>query len=129
MDHVHQVQGTALTGIRVPFVCNDRFTFDGGDFYSYPYRCGVVEDPNSRELDLGQLQDKSIDELAPFLQAWLFFGVLHMLFNGLIKSDLEWVDFVEKTEDGEVFVTTKMLPMSVSLTPSSESSCVSSLYC
>jgi hypothetical protein len=127
MDQAHQIHGSAIAVVRVPYVCNDRFTFDGGDFYSYPYRCGVAENPDARSLGALNLQDKSIDDLAPFLQAWLFFGTLHTLFNGLINSNLQWVDFVEKTEDGKVFVTTKMLPMFVSVTPSIESSCVDGL--
>ena len=127
MDQAHQVHGSAIAGVRVPYVCNDRFTFDGGDFYSYPYRCGVAENPDARSLGALNLQDKSIDDLAPFLQAWLFFGTLHTLLNGLINSNLQWNDFVTLAGDDKVFISTKMLPMFVSVTLSINSSCVDSL--
>ena len=113
MDHLHQVHGSTISGVRVPFVCNDRFKFDGGDFYTYAFRCGMVKDPETSSLQALNLRGQSIDELAPFLQACLFFGTLHTLFKGLVKTDYDWTDFVEKSEGGEVLVTTEKLPMFV----------------
>ena len=50
--------------------------YDGKPFLSYPYRCRITE--------LSILRPKStetIAKLAPFLQAWIFFGLLHLVFN------------------------------------------------
>lgn len=122
MDHIEPPYGTEHR-LRIPFVCNRRFTFDGGDFLTYPVRCGILP---PEKLSSGSIlqgvrtedlfpEGRSIDELAPFLQAWLFFGTLHHVFKTLINSDFQWTHFVEKDADGQMFITTKYLPWYVAI--------------
>ncbi|KAK4941940.1 hypothetical protein LTR10_018270 [Elasticomyces elasticus] len=111
MDRLHWIQGSAIPGVSIPYVCNDRFTFDNGLFWDYPFRCGMTKDPDDISVSSLNLHDKAIDEVAPFLQAWLYFGILHEIFTKLLKTDYEWTDFVRTMETGEVVITTEMLPM------------------
>ena len=112
MDHIHPIQNSNMITMRVPLVINSRFEPCDGKFINYPFRTGMVDEPDSASVDAMNLLARSIDELAPFLQAWLFFGLLHGIFKTLIKTDYEWSDFVEEgREDGEFFVTTQQLPL------------------
>lgn len=111
MDHIYTVHKSNVPTIRVPLVINDRFQPDDGDFYLYPFRVGMVEDPEKISIDNMKLASTPIDELAPFLQAWLFFGLLHGVFKNLIKSDYEPSEFTDTAEDGTLIITTERLPL------------------
>ena len=50
--------------------------YDGGYFLGFPHRCRVTE------LSIHRPKSAYVAaRLAPFLQAWLFFGLLHLVFN------------------------------------------------
>ncbi|KAK5996130.1 hypothetical protein PT974_04558 [Cladobotryum mycophilum] len=71
MDHLSlPIDDFAQSPFEIPFLCNDRFCYDGNGFLTYPARIG---------LDLDQIIEQGLvdpDTLAPALQAWLWFGLL-----------------------------------------------------
>lgn len=68
MDHVPVPRG-GLEPIKVPFLAARQF--DSGDFESFPSRAGFppVEDQEA-------WQEMTADEVASFVQTWLYFGVI-----------------------------------------------------
>jgi len=113
MDHL------PLDGREAPIVVSyllpDDFSYDGGDFNGYPERNGWDFDMwrnNDRtrkhiniETWLGKINRRS-EELAPFLQAWLFFGLIACCLNTQINVN----DFTRVSEDGQrKFITTAKL--------------------
>jgi hypothetical protein len=58
--------------IEIPYLCNNGYMYDDLGFLTYPDRAGIdIHKLRDNNLDLQELQD-----LAPFLQAWLWFGLL-----------------------------------------------------
>jgi hypothetical protein len=74
----------------------------------------MTDEPKEISISNMKWQNKSINDHAPVLQAWLYFGVLHDIFKDLLKTDYKWTDFVDKTESGDMFISNKLLLMSVS---------------
>ncbi|KAF2103073.1 hypothetical protein NA57DRAFT_72058 [Rhizodiscina lignyota] len=100
--------------ITVPYLLPDDFSWDSGDFETYPERNGwdfTLWRSRSLEAEIWfsewlKSSEKTIDELAAFLQAWLFFGYLNMSFQG--KVHLE--DFVRTAESSaSKWITTSNL--------------------
>ncbi len=90
-----------FTGAPAPIVlscvCSDEW--DGGEFLSYPHRqswdaSAWAWSENGTRLDAG---NRSFDELAAFLQAWLFFGLLETVLG--IK--VLWSDFTRQSNEGQ----------------------------
>jgi len=90
---------------RVPYLC--RQDYDGGPFLSYPERLGItpklcVEGAEGKARGLflpghkAHLQSLSKHELEPFLQTWLFFGLIHEFFGS--HYDPEEYTFVVETD-------------------------------
>jgi hypothetical protein len=100
MDHL--INFGAFERIRVPYLCAEMY--DGGDFNTYPQRHGWTLD----SLWNGDLGDKSVQDAAAFLQAWMYFGLLFQVFEptGLTFDPY---DFIESDESGEREVTTRKL--------------------
>src|SRR5438046_415828 len=73
MDHLPlPIDDLAHLPVEVPFLCNERFTYDDLGFLTYPRRAGVdIEQLRGEKLDLLALHNA-----APFLQTWLWFGLL-----------------------------------------------------
>lgn len=101
MDHLPH--GAGSEPIRVPYICRDMY--DGGDFGTFPQRCGWTVD----ELQLKRLKKLPKDEAAAFLQSWLYFGFLSHVFKPL-HLDFDPFDFVREDETGRRLVTTRRLP-------------------
>jgi hypothetical protein len=81
--------------------------YDGGDFIGYPSRKGwTILDLMKRDT-----QNHAPGELAAFLQAWAYFGLLCTIFQPTDPS-FNTFDFVERDEQGSK-VTTKDLPKHV----------------
>lgn len=113
MDHLPlPVDKLAHPTLAVPYVCNDRFSYDDKGFLTYPYRCGV---------DIWQLcEDDQVgsDRWAPFLQAWLWFGLLGETIGIGSRTHVpqritSFASFVETSHDGTRFVVTKDLQKSI----------------
>ena len=115
MDHLPlPVDKLAHSVLIVPYICNERFSYDDNGFLSYPRRCGV---------DIWQLcqDDRSdLDEWAPFLQAWLWFGLLGETISIGSRTHVpqriaNYLSFVESDQDATRFVVTKHLQKFIEL--------------
>ncbi|KAL8862528.1 MAG: hypothetical protein Q9178_001026 [Gyalolechia marmorata] len=71
MDHLPlPVDNLAHAPISVPYLCNERFSYDDRGFLTYPSRCTI---------DIWTLCERdeiSSEKWVPFLQAWLWVGLL-----------------------------------------------------
>ena len=119
MDHLSlPVDELAHAPLEVPYVCNEIFTYDFRGFHTYPSRVGVDV---SRFYSIpGREVNTDWNEWAPFLQAWLWFGLLAESF-GLESDSVSRTDasdhqrfatfapFLKTKSDGSQVVTTKDL--------------------
>ncbi|KAL8954499.1 MAG: hypothetical protein Q9193_007219, partial [Seirophora villosa] len=90
----------------IPYLC--RFEYDKGSFLGYPHRLGLPKfEVDERTLtavpDLSDDQrhiliGMSPAELEPFLQNWLFFGLLHEVLQDMYRHE----DFVTVSIDNGV---------------------------
>lgn len=98
----------------IPYLC--RYEYDNGPFLDYPHRLGLphleVDDalpiPSLSLSHKGFLEEMSPAELKPFLQNWLFFGLLHEVLEDIYRHE----DFVVRSMDNGVeksIVTTAKL--------------------
>jgi hypothetical protein len=74
MDHLGLPlpDGLNILFSEVPYVCNDTFTYDDLGMLTYPERVGVDAD----RLRKGGYSNEELLALGPFLQSWLWFGLL-----------------------------------------------------
>jgi hypothetical protein len=109
MDHLPlPVDKLAHPMLKIPYVCNERFSYDDNGFLTYPDRCGV---------DIWQLCEHDqidSDDWAPFLQAWLWFGLLGETIGIGSRTHIPQritssASFIEPDEDGKRFLVTKDL--------------------
>lgn len=99
MEHLPLLSGM-VAPIVIPFVCKEEY--DGGDFSSYPTRQnwkihlwpGTFKYYGKRDLD----------EIPPFLQTWLFFGIL-----GIVTGQRVLVQDFIRDEGGKQYITTAAL--------------------
>ena len=106
MEHLPKRTGQAKSVFpTITYLCQDRY--DEGPFLHYPHRLGLI----NLEVDetfrlspalglVGQhlLAAMPSAELEPFLQNWLFFGLLHEVLGELYRHE----DFVTTFLDGEI---------------------------
>ncbi len=92
MDHLSKPENP-FKPLAIPFLGAPHY--DGGDFAGYPERMGF----NIEIMPLGLVRDKSLDDVAAFLQMWLYFGTLKEVL-GICEISFEIKDFVcpEKKE-------------------------------
>lgn len=104
MEHLPTRTGNPRSAFPpIPYLCEDRY--DGGSFLEYPRRLGLpnFEDVGSRvnpHLSTTHMQFLAAmppAELQPFLQKWLFFGLLHELLGDLYRYE----DFVTGSPNDE----------------------------
>ena len=116
MEHLSQWDGqTESIFPAIPYLCQDRY--DGGPFLDYPHRLGLPRLENDGTFRLNPtlplasqrfLTGLRSDELEPFLQNGLFFGLLKELLGDLYRHE----DFVTTFSEGEnekTIVTTAVL--------------------
>ena len=96
MDHLPHLNPS--NAIEVP--CIVEKVYDGQDFYTYPARNGW----SMQDLLKGNLESRTPEETAAFLQSWLFFGILVEVIPIPVKMD----DFIQKGLERS-FITTKHL--------------------
>ena len=113
MEHLNTIQKFSIQAPRIPFFGNDECKYDNDGFFDYPYRCGVRKDKSKPGLFGMETKGMGVDDMAPFLQAWLFFGTLHELFSNIARTDFDANDFISHEEHGCSYITTERLPMSV----------------
>ncbi|KAI5837087.1 hypothetical protein DFP73DRAFT_569377 [Morchella snyderi] len=101
MDHIPAVQTPVRPTLLVPYLSQDLPIFDGGSFHTYPERCGI---------DIKSLDTYNLNEVAPFLQEWLFFGLMTYFFEGSGVT-FQREDFILKDHAvGQLRISTKLLP-------------------
>ena len=88
----------------IPYLCQDKY--DGGPFLDYPHRSGLPDlkiegtlrmNPSLSIAKSNFLAAVPRAELEPFLQNWLFFGLLNEVLGDLYRHE----DFVTTSLDGE----------------------------
>lgn len=73
MDHIPLwSDDLAHSPVEVLYVCNDQYRYDDQGFLTYPHRVGV----DTVVLAEDGLSTVRLKDSAPFLQAWLWFGLL-----------------------------------------------------
>jgi hypothetical protein len=114
MDHFPTIANPVYPQVKVPVLGprNKRYVYDHQGFYGYPERAG---------FDLSALrmrkipEDKSPDDVASFLQAWLFFGLFEEFFqfSWVIQPENSTTTLqdvlIKADENGEDFICTKLL--------------------
>ncbi|KAH8894301.1 hypothetical protein GQ53DRAFT_821386 [Thozetella sp. PMI_491] len=101
MDHLPYGPGGSLT-IPIPYICGSDFNFNGA----------WLDYPKDQGFDLEMVQHRMWGKLppsrwAPFLQRWLFFGLLRAVLPTQIELRVE--DFVRIEADGKKYITTSKL--------------------
>jgi hypothetical protein len=99
MEHLPPVS-SPHEPVLVPYVADEEY--DGLDFADYPTRKGFDID----SLLKGDFKNKSSDEIAAFLQTWLYFGFIHEIFR--VKLDPYLISKVDA--QGKKWITTEKLP-------------------
>ena len=107
MEHLLFANGVA--SIIFPFLaCED---WDGGDFLSYPQRQGwdtSIWEWSEDEVRL-DTHGRKLDDLATFLQSWLFFGLLVTVLGRKIPCEEFTRLMNDDEEDPRRFITTSKL--------------------
>jgi hypothetical protein len=98
MEHLPPVDNP-YEPVFVPFIADQ---YDGLDFIGYPVRRGLDLD----RLTKGDFQNLSSDQVASFLQTWLYFGLLH----GILGINFPAENFIRVDESGKKWLTTEKLP-------------------
>lgn len=108
MDFLLLPNAPTGTPPRVRYVADT--SYDGGEFNTYPARVGWAQAlPNAGRVPFLSVERRipsSDADLEPFLQNWLFFGLLHHMLDpfGLFNAD----EYLLR-EDTETFITSKLL--------------------
>lgn len=93
----------------VPYVADHANSTHGQlRFSDYPVRAGHTVE-NLLSADVGGKQTP-FDDLAPFLQSWLFFGILEELFGSVLGIEVATADFIHEKEDGSRILSLDRLP-------------------
>ena len=74
MDHLAtpMVDNSVPEHADIPYLCNEQFTYDDLGWLTYPERAGV----DVHHLCNGGDENGELLAFAPFLQSWLWFGLL-----------------------------------------------------
>ncbi|RDW85415.1 hypothetical protein BP5796_03740 [Coleophoma crateriformis] len=103
MEHLPKF-GNRATIFSIPYVCDHNYTYDKSGFDSYPGKAGLCYE---QLLTRTWTSQPSLQDGAPFLQAWLYFGLLHELFQSL-GIDLDLETFVAERDEGR-WISTALL--------------------
>lgn len=109
MDHLQKVHDPIRAPVDVPFVCAS-FTFNPEpltfeDFENIPHKYGYITHDSVHGIS-GQ---QTLNQKTPFLQSWLFFGLLVQIL-GPIGVTVSRNEFIRLQDDGKLFITTEALP-------------------
>ena len=104
MDHLPSVQSPVRQPLKVPYICNSDYTYDGAGFAGYPERCGF----DIESIADSDFKGKDFTTVAPFLQAWLFFGMLSDVFlvSGIRIKEQE---FLANDTESKFYISTLTL--------------------
>ena len=95
--------------IRVPFIAE---SYDHGEFLTFPARCGwnisTWKDVSATATRFDQ-NDRSLEEVASFLQTWLYVGLL----VSALGKDLPLDDFIDRNESTQPVISTRLLGLHI----------------
>jgi len=104
MDHLPSIRSPVRPPLQVPYLTEQQPKCGYGGFDDFPARCGV----KTSELQHGNLGGIAIDAILPFLQEWLFFGLLQEIF-GHAGVVFRRGDFIRSSPSGQLVLTTEPL--------------------
>ena len=107
MDHLPVPADATLPRPRVPLVCEG---YDGGKYLEYPNRTSWTHAASGQRTPFWyreSLNPSNTGALEAFLQAWIFFGLLHHVLGP--EHLFVHSEFIEAAEDGSKFVHTRNL--------------------
>ncbi|KAI4116709.1 MAG: hypothetical protein LQ345_002913 [Seirophora villosa] len=99
----------------IPYLC--RYEYDEGSFLEYPHRSGlpkfeVEERPFSLALLSSNSQRVLVEmppaELEPFLQNWLFFGLLHEVLQDIYRHEDFVIISIDNGVEKSIITTAKL---------------------
>src|SRR5271168_292230 len=99
----HLPHGRHKLNIKVPYICTEPYDHDG-DWKDYPDKKGI----SLENIRFHMFWKYPSDSISPFLQSWLFFGLLRAILqcdNKTVNEDFKYVDAT-----GQVLITTRALP-------------------
>ena len=114
MDHIPLPHRSTHDHLEIPYLCTE--DYDNGPFLTYPERKGwnrqgfqgKPRGPDNRfsiENSSGGTRFASAEEVASFVQAWLFFGLLKAVLGPRVQSK----DFITYNGSGKAILTTKCI--------------------
>jgi len=113
MDHLPSVERPSYLIPQVLYLCRDDFDdfniedfIITEDFIKYPEKLGFVMEPSD-------LIQRNLHELNPFLQEWLYFGLLAKVWS-LQKIRVNKSDFIRRNAKGELVITSQRLKWYIS---------------
>lgn len=104
MDHIQPPQGCIDTLPQVPYLCREGFEeiFARGGFFDYP----ALRNVSLEKLDYAHYNPK---DLNPFLQEWLYFGLLTEIM-AIKEIKVVRTDFLRRGRRGTKIINSKHLP-------------------
>jgi hypothetical protein len=104
MDHIQPPQSCSDILPHVPYLCREGFDeiFARGGFFAYPALCNF----SLEKLDYSHHNSK---DLNPFLQEWLYFGLLTEIM-AIKKIQVVTADFLRMSTSGTKVLNSKHLP-------------------
>src|ERR1035437_4789414 len=111
MDHIpYPIHNLSRQLIRIPYICDSQFSYDDQGFLTYPSRVGIDL------VDLCTI-DNALSlspALAPFLQAWIWFGLLGETLgvgsrSHIPQKNCSFKVFIKSLPDGGEILTTAEL--------------------
>lgn len=114
MDHLPlPTDNFARSPIAIPYLCDEKYSYDDQGFLTYPSRCGVDI------WGLCEQEQPNLEPWAPFLQAWLWFGLLGETIGVGSRIHIpqqritSFASFIKTAEDGNRYVVTTNLQESI----------------
>jgi hypothetical protein len=117
MEHLPHVENPAYAIPTIPYL-GHIVAYDRRGFHEFPERQGWIVHNSTDLRDLGRniqegprntnLALQTPENLAAFVQAWLFFGVLDETLNVILDLNVSLEDFKD-ARDGQMFLTTRRL--------------------
>ncbi|KAL9118922.1 MAG: hypothetical protein Q9187_004523 [Circinaria calcarea] len=105
MDHLPKIEASAFPPLEVPCLCETN-DYDRGGFLDFPQRNGWKID-KLRGLVRSDEEHKSPEKITAFVQAWLFFGMLHEVFR-ISEVEIEFKDFVRDSGNHRIVTTSRL---------------------
>ena len=104
MDHLPKVHNPVHTPIEVPCYFRSEHKWDGQEFEGFLSRKGLP----AERLVIGDFGSSTREEVLSIVQSWAFFGTLFSI-GKIARVSVNINDFVRKSPDGRLMITTEIL--------------------